>query len=184
MIIEQTTLPGVLLLQPKRFSDERGYFYESWQQQRYAEIGIPNPFVQDNVSRSSRGVLRGLHFQNPKPQGKLVSVHEGEVFDVAIDIRSTSKAFGKWFGIHLSAENGRQLWIPEGFAHGFLVTSASAIFSYKCTDYYSPQAENSLRWNDPDLAIAWPAGDKILSPKDQAAPLLKDVPKHQLSFAA
>ncbi len=184
MNIERTTLPDVLLLQPKRFNDERGYFYESWQQQRYAEFGIPNEFVQDNVSRSSRGVLRGLHFQNPKPQGKLVSVYEGEVFDIVVDMRNNSSSFGKWFGTHLSSENGKQLWIPEGFAHGFMVTSASAIFSYKCTDYYSPHAENSLRWNDSDLAIDWPAGEKILSSKDQAAPLLRDIPKHQFSFTA
>jgi dTDP-4-dehydrorhamnose 3,5-epimerase len=182
MKVETTSLPGVLVFTPQRFKDERGYFFETWQQQRYAEHGINQLFVQDNYSRSSQGVLRGLHYQNPNPQGKLVSVCEGEVFDVAVDIRQNSENFGKWFGIYLSAENGKQMWVPPGFAHGFLVTSEHAGFTYKCTDFYSPKAEMGLRWNDPTIAIDWPAGTKILSPKDKEAQLLLETPSHQLVF--
>jgi dTDP-4-dehydrorhamnose 3,5-epimerase len=182
MKIHDTPLPGVLVFEPRRFSDDRGYFYETWQSKRYQEAGIELPFVQDNVSRSKRGVLRGLHFQNPNAQGKLVSVLDGEVFDVAVDIRVGAQTFGKWFGIVLSAENAKQLWVPPGFAHGFYVTSETAVFSYKCTDYYSPTAEGSLRWDDPNVGIEWPTGDKLLAPKDAAAPLLADIPRQQLAF--
>ncbi len=183
MNIATTPLPGVLVFEPRRFGDERGYFYETWQSKRYAEAGINLPFVQDNVSRSKRGVLRGLHFQNPNAQGKLVSVLDGEVFDVAVDIRNDAPTFGHWFGIMLSADNGKQLWVPPGFAHGFYVTSESAVFSYKCTDYYSPTSEASLRWNDPAVRIEWPKGEKHLAPKDRDAALLADIPPHLLQFA-
>jgi dTDP-4-dehydrorhamnose 3,5-epimerase len=132
-------LPGVLLVEPKVFGDGRGFFYESYQQRRYAEAGIPGPFVQDNVSRSARGTLRGLHFQHPRAQGKLVSVLAGAVFDVAVDIRRGSPTFARWFGVELSGENKRQLWVPPGFAHGFCVLSETADFAYKCTDYYAPE---------------------------------------------
>jgi len=175
MKVTETELPGVLLVEPRIFRDHRGFFFESWSAERYRQAGIPGPFVQDNVSRSSRGVLRGLHFQNPHPQGKLVTVLEGEVFDVAVDLRVGSPTFGKWAGYYLSAENGRQLYIPEGFAHGFVVTSEFAIFSYKCTEYYRPEADRSLRWNDPEIGIEWPVEEPILSPKDAAAPLLGEL---------
>ncbi len=184
MTITQTDLPGVFVFEPRRFSDDRGYFYETWQSQRYKDAGIAFDFVQDNVSRSKRGVLRGLHFQNPQAQGKLVSVLDGEVFDVAVDIRHGSPDFGKWFGILLSSENAKQLWVPPGFAHGFYVTSESAIFSYKCTDTYSPSAEGSLRWDDPAIGITWPEGEKILAPKDREAPLLSEIPVNKLIFSA
>jgi dTDP-4-dehydrorhamnose 3,5-epimerase len=182
MRIETTTLPGVLVLQPKCFRDDRGYFLETWQSLRYAETGITLPFVQDNVSHSKRGVLRGLHFQNPQAQGKLVSVLYGEVFDVAVDVRAGSATFGNWFGLLLSSENHTQLWVPPGFAHGFCVTSDNAVFAYKCTDFYSPQGECSLRWNDPDVGIKWPEGAKILAPKDDSAPLLRDISVDRLDF--
>jgi len=175
MKVTETELPGVLLVEPRIFRDHRGFFFESWSAERYRQAGIPGPFVQDNVSRSSRGVLRGLHFQNPHPQGKLVTVLEGEVFDVAVDLRVGSPTFGKWAGYYLSAENGRQLYIPEGFAHGFVVTSEFAIFSYKCTEYYRPEADRSLRWNDPEIGIEWPVKEPVLSPKDATAPLLNEL---------
>lgn len=184
MKVETTSLPGVLVLQPRRFMDDRGQFFETWQQRQYAEIGIAGPFVQDNVSRSKRGVLRGLHFQNPQVQGKLVSVLEGEVFDVAVDIRAGSKTFGQWSGVSLSHENNKQLWIPPGFAHGFFVTSEIAVFAYKCTDYYSPEGECSLRWDDPAVGIDWPKGEKFLSPKDRDASLLGEMDEDRLIFMA
>ncbi len=171
MEVEKTSIDGVLLLKPKVFGDERGYFVETWQQKRYAELGIDLPFVQDNHSKSTKGILRGLHFQKKHPQGKLVMVSFGEVFDVAVDIRPNSPTFGKWFGAILSQENQHQLWIPPGLAHGFVVLSDVAHFHYKCTDYYCPGDEGSVRWNDPDLAIEWPyEGMPLLSAKDEAAP--------------
>jgi dTDP-4-dehydrorhamnose 3,5-epimerase len=177
MKIEKTAIDGVLVLEPKVFGDARGFFMESYNQRLFeAAVGQPVVFVQDNQSRSSRGVLRGLHFQrSPHAQGKLVRVTQGAVFDVAVDIRPGSATFGRWFGAELSADNHRQMWIPPGLAHGFLVLSETADFLYKTTDYYAPQAEAALRWNDPDIGIAWPdAGvPPILSPKDAVAPGLR-----------
>ena len=161
-------LPEVLLVEPIVHGDARGYFFESFNASRYAAVGIEGPFVQDNVSRSGRGVLRGLHLQHPDAQGKLVSVLEGEVFDVAVDVRVGSPRFGRWVGMSLSADNMRQLWVPPGFAHGFLVTSAEVLFSYKCTRYYRPETELCLRWDDPRIGVAWPMRDVTLSAKDRA----------------
>ncbi len=175
MEVEKTTLPGVLLLKPKVFGDERGFFLETFQARRYAETGLNRPFVQDNCSRSCRGILRGLHFQLRHPQGKLVYVTKGEVFDVAVDIRRGSPTFRKWYGVRLNDGNHFQLYIPPGFAHGFCVLSESADFFYKCTDYYHPADEGAVRWNDPDLGIAWPLAAPLLSEKDAAAPFLKDL---------
>jgi dTDP-4-dehydrorhamnose 3,5-epimerase len=174
--ISETELPGVLLLEPKRFGDDRGFFMELFHEKRYAEAGIPGPFVQDNFSRSARGILRGLHFQQPQAQGKLVQVFAGAVYDVAVDIRRGSPTFGRWVGVELSADNRRQLWVPPGFAHGFCVLSESADFHYKCTDFYSPASEHGIAWNDPDLGIPWPVKSPLLSPKDSVAPRLKDAP--------
>ena len=163
-----TPLAGMYLIEPRVFRDSRGSFVETWNEERYRELGIVGPFVQDNASVSSRGVLRGLHYQSPHPQGKLVSVLEGEVLDVAVDLRSGSPTFGQWCGYPLSAENGHQLYLPPGLAHGFLTLSERAVFSYKCTDYYTPHAEKTLLWNDPDIGIEWPIADPILSEKDRA----------------
>lgn len=171
----ETDLQGVWIVEPKVFGDQRGFFYETWQQQRYADIGIKGTFVQDNVSFSRKGVLRGLHYQQPHSQGKLVTVLQGEVFDVAVDIRVGSPQFGQWTGVVLSGENHRQLWIPEGFAHGFCVLSETAYFSYKCTDVYAPECEGGILWNDPDIGIKWPLEDVVLSDKDQIYPCLKEV---------
>ncbi len=158
MNVERTAIDGVFILQPKVFGDARGFFMESFNQQRFDEaVGRPIAFVQDNHSRSTRGVLRGLHYQlGPHAQGKLVRVTQGSVFDVAVDLRRSSSTFGQWVGVELTGENHRQLWLPAGMAHGFLVTSDSAEFLYKTTDYYAPSAEGCIRWNDPELAIAWP----------------------------
>ena len=175
MNVVPTPLPGVLLVEPRAFGDARGFFFESFREERYATAGIVGPFVQDNVSRSARGILRGLHFQEPKGQGKLVFVTRGSVFDVAVDVRRGSPTFGKSYGVELSDENHRQLWIPAGFAHGFCVTSDFADFVYKCTEYYAPEHERSVAWNDPDLAITWPIAEPTLSAKDRAAPRLRDV---------
>ena len=172
MKVTETSLPDVLLVEPKVFGDGRGFFMESFSVARYAEIGIRAEFVQDNVSRSSRGVLRGLHYQHPHGQAKLVWVLEGEVFDVAVDVRVGSPTFGRWSGEYLSADNKRQIYIPAGFAHGFVVTSDAALFLYKCTDYYHPEAERSLRWDDPRIGIEWPTSNVELSAKDREAPLL------------
>lgn len=171
MKVIETTLPGVLILEPKVFGDDRGFFYESFNARSFQDATGLNPaFVQDNHSRSARGVLRGLHYQVQQPQGKLVRVTAGEVFDVVVDIRRHSATFGQWFGLHLSAENKRQLWVPEGFAHGFLVLSEYAEFLYKTTDYYAPAHERCIRWDDPQLAIDWPLDGlpPQLSGKDQA----------------
>ena len=180
MNVVGTSLPGVLILEPKVFGDERGFFMETWNGKRYEEAGLPARFVQDNLSYSARGVLRGLHFQNPQPQGKLVSVLRGEVFDVAVDIRVGSPTFGEWTGVTLSAENKRQFYVPPDFAHGFLVTSEDALFFYKCTDYYSPSSEGTVLWNDPDIGIEWPADAPTLSEKDRAAPPLREMPEGSL----
>ena len=175
MNVIETDLAGVLLIEPDVFHDERGHFLEVFHAERYARAGIGGPFLQDNASFSTRGVLRGLHFQNPMPQAKLVWVAEGEVLDVAVDIRQGSPGFGKWTSARLSGDNHRQLYIPEGFAHGFCVISATARLVYKCSDRYDPSAEAVVLWNDPDLAIAWPVGSPQLSPRDAAAPRLKDL---------
>ena len=176
MRVLTTELPGVLLLEPRSFEDGRGSFMELFHAGRYAEVGIPGAFVQDNLSRSVRGALRGLHFQEPHGQGKLVQVLAGSVFDVVVDVRRGSPTFGRCMTTELSAENRRQLWVPSGFAHGFCVLSERADFFYKCTDVYAPSAERSIVWNDPDLAIPWPISTPLLSPKDAAAPRLKDAP--------
>lgn len=181
MIIETTPLPGLLRVQPDVFGDERGFFQETWHQRRYAEVGLDRQFVQDNLSWSRRGILRGLHFQNPGPQGKLVYVLQGEVFDVAVDVRADSPTFGQWYGETLSAENHRQLFVPEGFAHGFCVTSETALFAYKCTGFYDPGSEHSLLWNDPDIGIRWPLEQPELSPKDRQGRPLGDFPRDALS---
>ena len=177
MKLIQTAIPDVLIIEPKVFGDQRGFFYESFNRRQFASlIGRDLDFVQDNHSRSEKNVLRGLHFQIQQAQGKLVRVIQGAVFDVAVDIRKSSPTFGQHVAIELSAENQRMLWVPEGFAHGFLVTSATAEFLYKTTDYYAPEFERSIAWNDPALAIAWPIqGAPILSAKDLQAPLLADV---------
>ncbi|SFR14180.1 dTDP-4-dehydrorhamnose 3,5-epimerase [Desulfoscipio geothermicus] len=180
MNVLETKLPGVLIIEPDVFGDARGYFMETWQQARYAQAGLPGNFVQDNLSFSTRGVLRGLHFQNPNAQGKLVFVLQGEVFDVAVDIRAGSPTFGQWVGVTLSSENKRQLYIPEGFAHGFCVTSETALFAYKCTDIYNPAAEGGIIWNDPDIGIDWPIDNPILSEKDRGYQQLKDIPGEKL----
>ena len=173
-IIKTETLDA-LIIEPKVFGDERGFFIESFNQQVWQELtGLKSSFVQDNHSRSTRGVLRGLHYQIKQPQGKLVRVVQGEVFDVAVDIRRSSSTFSKWTGGVLSAENKRQFWVPEGFAHGFLVLSDSADFLYKTTEYYAPEHERCIRWDDPEIGIEWPwGGEPVLSQKDAAAPLLK-----------
>jgi dTDP-4-dehydrorhamnose 3,5-epimerase len=181
--IRELRLSGLLLIEPDVYEDDRGYFMETWNQRAYREHGLDVTFVQDNLSYSQHGVLRGLHFQNPHPQGKLVSVLQGEVFDVAVDIRAESDTFGQWEGLTLSAENGRQLYVPEGFAHGFVVTSEAALFHYKCTDFYHPEAEGIIRWNDPDLGVDWPLTEPRLSDRDAAAPLLNDIDPIQLSVA-
>ena len=173
-------IPEVLLLQPDVFRDDRGLFVETFSAGRYAAAGIPTRFVQDNLSRSHRHVLRGLHFQEPNAQGKLVSVAHGEVFDVAVDVRVGSPTFGRWAGTRLTAERGEQLWIPEGFAHGFVVLSDVAAFTYKCTASYDRAAEWSLRWDDPDLGIEWPVAAPVLSDKDRQAPRLRELPHHRL----
>lgn len=168
MQVVQTSIPEVLIFEPKVFGDDRGYFFESFNQRLFAQATGRSPdFVQDNHSKSARNVLRGLHYQIRQPQGKLVRVTAGEVFDVAVDLRRASPTFGQWVGARLSADNKRQLWVPEGFAHGFLVLSESAEFLYKTTDFYAPEHERCLRWDDPALAIEWPLqGAPILSPKD------------------
>jgi len=170
--ISKTLLPGVLLLEPKVFGDDRGFFFETYHAQRYAQSGISEQFVQDNYSRSIKNTLRGLHFQEPHAQGKLVQVFQGAVFDVAVDVRLGSPTFKKWFGIELSAENKFQLWIPPGFAHGFCVISETADFCYKCTDFYFADAERCVAWDDPELGIQWPVARPILSKKDASAPRL------------
>ena len=173
----ETSLAGIVRIEPTVHRDGRGYFMETWQSRRFADHGISAEFVQDNASRSTRGTLRGLHYQIEQAQGKLVRVVQGEVYDLAVDLRKSSPQFGQWVGEVLSAENKHQLWVPPGFGHGFLVLSETAEFEYKCTDYYAPEFERSIRWDDPDIGIDWPLVDgkqPMLSSKDAAAPLLKD----------
>lgn len=180
MNIIKTDLPGCLIIEPRVFADERGFFYESFNADKLAENGLPLHFKQGNVSQSAKGVLRGLHYQWPKPQGKLVSVLEGEVWDVAVDIRRGSPTFGRWAAVVLSAENKRHFWIPEGFAHGFAVLSERATFTYLCTETYDATADANIAWNDAGLAIDWPLAAPALSAKDAAAPFLADIPEARL----
>lgn len=176
MNVIETSIPDVKIIEPKVFGDDRGFFLETFQADRYRQqLNIDLDFVQDNHSRSTYGVLRGLHFQKQKPQGKLVRVVRGEVFDVAVDIRPGSATYGQTVCVFLSEENKRQFWVPPGFAHGFLVTSEFADFEYKCTDYYDPTDEGAIRWDDPDLAIEWPVKNPTLSGKDADAPLFKEL---------
>jgi len=175
MKITPTSIPDVLLIDPDVFGDARGFFMESWHAQKYAEQGLDVSFVQDNHSRSSRGVLRGLHYQLEQPQGKLVRVVSGSVFDVAVDIRKGSPSFGQWVGAELSSENHRQFYVPPGFAHGFCVLSESADFLYKCTDFYAPHDEHGILWNDPAIGIDWPGDDFRISDKDAGNSLLRDM---------
>ena len=175
MKIIETSLPGCLVIEPAVFGDERGVFFETWNADRFGEHGLPMKFVQSNVSTSVKGVLRGLHYQWPRSQGKLVSVLEGEVYDVAVDIRRGSPNFGRWEAVILSADNRRQLWIPEGFAHGFAVLSERAVFSYLCTDVDGKEADAGVRWNDGDIGVDWPVSDPLLSAKDEKAPFLADI---------
>jgi dTDP-4-dehydrorhamnose 3,5-epimerase len=174
--VTETSLPGVLILEPRQFADERGFFTEIFVASRYPTLGLPAEFAQDNFSRSKHGVLRGLHFQEPNAQGKLVQVLRGAVYDVAVDVRRGSPTFGRSVGVELTGEQPRQLWVPPGFAHGFCVTSESADFLYKCTTPYAPANERSILWNDPALAIEWPIMEPLLSAKDAAAPRLADAP--------
>lgn len=175
MKVTPLEIPGVLLIEPDLFHDSRGLFCETFHTRRYTEAGVSEAFVQDNFSRSTHGTLRGLHYQEPHAQGKLVMVVEGEVYDVVVDIRKGSPTFGRWHGIDLSSTNFRQLYVPPGCAHGFCVTSAQASVLYKCTDFYSPKDERGIIWNDPVLAISWPVSRPLLSPKDQAYRTLEAV---------
>ena len=176
MQVERTKLEGVLLVTPKVFGDDRGFFMETYNQDKAAELGLPTSFVQDNHSKSSKGVLRGLHYQYPQWQGKLVRVVQGEIFDVAVDIRAGSPTYGEWVGYSLNDENKQQLYVPEGFAHGFVVTSDTAEVVYKCTDMYAPEQEGSVLWNDPAIGIDWPVDEPLLSAKDKVGTLLADLP--------
>jgi dTDP-4-dehydrorhamnose 3,5-epimerase len=180
MNVYRTSLEGVLLIEPRVFGDNRGYFLETYHQKKYQGAGIKQPFVQDNHSHSVRGTLRGLHYQLRHPQGKLIGVVCGAIFDVAVDIRKGSPTFGKWLGIHLSAEEHRQIFIPEGFAHGFCVLSEQADVTYKCTDLYTPGDEYGIHWNDPELAIGWPVQNPILSEKDAGYSSLSQQPEEYL----
>lgn len=180
MNIIRCELDGLLLFEPKVFGDARGFFMETWNQRRYREAGLKADFVQDNISVSHRGALRGLHCQNPSPQGKLVSVLQGAVFDVAVDLRQSSPTFGKWHGVELSIENKCQFFIPAGFAHGFVVLSETAMFHYKCTDFYSPKDELTIRWDDPDIGIQWPIKEPTLSEKDAKGLRLREVSRDRL----
>ena len=180
MKVTPTKLKEVLLVEPDIFGDQRGYFLECYQKNRYIEAGIGNNFVQDNISFSQQGTLRGLHFQHPQGQAKLVQVLEGEIYDVAVDIRVGSPTFGQWVGVNLNSQSRCQLYIPRGFAHGFCVLSPTALFMYKCDDYYAPQHEGGVCWNDPDLGIDWPVTQPILSERDQNYPRLHDIPRDRL----
>jgi len=180
MEITRTRLPGLLIIDPRVFPDGRGFFFESYHRERYSLHGIRDEFVQDNLSCSVKDTLRGLHYQSPHSQAKLVQVLSGEMFDVAVDIRSGSPAFGRWEGIILSAENRRQFYIPRGFAHGFCVLSDTAIFSYKCDDFYAPGCEGGIHWSDPDLGIDWPVKTPLVSEKDSRCLRLKDIPRERL----
>lgn len=176
MNVVETPLPGLLRIEPRVFGDPRGFFLETFRQTRYDGIGLPAEFVQDNHSRSPYGILRGLHFQSPQPQGKLIFVVRGEIWDVVVDLRKSSATFGQWYGVTLSDQNHWQLYVPEGFAHGFCVTSDSADVIYKCSDYYAPEHEQTLLWNDPDLNIPWPVANPLLSAKDRQGRPLSELP--------
>ncbi len=180
MHVMQTGIPGLVVVEPAVHGDQRGFFMETWHASRYASHGLPELFVQSNVSRSGAGVLRGLHYQHPKPQGKLVSVLEGRIFDVGVDIRPDSPTFRQWAGVELSSGNHRQLYIPEGFAHGFCVLGDSALISYLCTAEYDAECDSGIAWDDPDIGIEWPLTDVQLSGKDRAAPRLADVDPSRL----
>lgn len=180
MRVFETGLDGVVIIEPQVHGDERGFFQESWKASSYAENGLPATFSQANVSRSQQGVLRGLHYQYQQPQGKLVSVLEGRIFDVAVDIRPGSSSFGQWAGVELTSASHRQLYVPAGFAHGFIVLSGSALFHYHCTTEYSPQYDMAIAWNDPDIAVKWPCEPKAISARDRQAPLLRDLPLDRL----
>ncbi len=180
MKVRETEMEGVLVIEPDVFDDQRGFFLETYNQDRYREHGIQAHFVQDNMSFSTKGALRGLHYQYPATQEKLVQTLQGEVFDVAVDIRPQSPTFGRWIGEILSGENKKQLFIPEGIAHGFCVLSDSALFHYKCSDFYAPQHEGGILWSDPDLAIDWPVTAPVVSDKDSRLPLLKNIPSDRL----
>ena len=180
MKIIETILPGCVVIEPDVFGDARGFFYESFHAQKYKDAGFDLTFVQSNVSRSAHGVLRGLHYQFPNPQGKLVSVVEGEVYDAAVDIRAGSPTFGRWTAAVLSSHNKRHFWIPEGFAHGFVVLSEFATFSYQCTTLYDRAGDAGIRWNDGDIGVDWPVGAPRLSEKDEKAPFLRDIPRDKL----
>lgn len=180
MNVRETKLPGVLLIEPKVWSDPRGYFAELFHADRYGQHGIPRQFLQDNISFSTRGVLRGLHFQNPNTQGKLVFPLEGEIYDVVVDLRKSSRTFGQWFGASLAAARKQQIWVPAGFAHGFVVHSETALVVYKCTDVYNAKAEHGVAWDDPDLAIDWQTKSPVLSEKDRVYPRMKDLPAKAL----
>lgn len=181
MLIEKTHLPGVLVLQPDAYPDRRGLFKEAYRAVRYREMGIDLPFVQDNHSRSVKGVLRGMHYQLNHPQGKLLHVVRGSCYDVVIDVRQGSPTFGQWFGVELSEDNHRQIYVPPGYAHGFYTTSDIIDVIYKCTDYYHPEDDYGVNWNDPDIGIAWPITvPPLLSPKDAALPRLGEIPARRL----
>lgn len=180
MQLRETAIPGALIVEPQVFGDQRGFFVETYNEQRYREGGIDARFVQDNLSYSQRGVLRGLHFQNPHAQGKLVQVLQGNVFDVAVDIRVGSPAFGQWVAVDLSAENKQQFYVPPGCAHGFCVTSETALFAYKCTDLYHPEHDGGIAWDDPDIGIDWPVDAPLLSAKDAELPRLRDLDSSRL----
>jgi dTDP-4-dehydrorhamnose 3,5-epimerase len=181
MKVIRTELQGLLIIEPEIFKDQRGFFLETYQQTRFYESGIPHRFVQDNLSFSVKGTLRGLHFQVTRPQAKLVQAVTGEIFDVAVDIRPASETFGKWSGTVLSEDNQRQLFIPRGFAHGFCVLSKFAHVTYKCSDFYNPQDEAGILWSDPAVGIDWPVENPIVSQKDRALPLLSEIPVTRLS---
>lgn len=180
MRVLATGLDGVVIIEPTVHGDDRGFFQESWKASSYGSHGLPTAFSQANVSRSSKGVLRGLHYQFQKPQGKLVSVLEGRIFDVAVDIRRGSPNFSQWAGVELSADNHRQLYVPEGFAHGFIVLSNTALFHYHCTNEYYPEYDAAIAWNDPQIAVNWPLEPDAVSARDMQAPLLRDVPADRL----
>ena len=180
MKVEATSLEGVLIIEPHLFQDSRGFFMETYQQKKYSEMGIDRTFVQDNLSHSVRGSLRGLHYQLPRAQAKLILAVEGTIFDVAVDIRRGSPTFGQWIGTYLSDENHRQMFVPEGFAHGFCVLSKTADVFYKCSDFYAPDDEGGILWSDPDLGIQWPHTNPLLSPKDSRYPCLQEVPPERL----
>jgi len=176
MKVAAASIPGLLIIEPSVHGDDRGFFMESYSRDRYAEAGLPSEFVQDNLSLSAKGILRGLHLQHPNAQGKLCFVLEGEVFDVAVDARRGSPTFGQWEGVTLSSENKRQLYVPPGFLHGFCVLSERALFSYKCTEFYSAPGEVGVAWDDPEIGIKWPIESPLLSAKDQQNPRLRDIP--------